>query len=37
MKSGTDIDEGKLTESDPTGYQRFALGGLDIRDARRQA
>ncbi len=26
MKSITDIDEGRLTESDPTGYQRFALG-----------
>jgi D-alanyl-D-alanine carboxypeptidase len=26
MKSITDIDEGRLTESDPVGYQRFALG-----------
>ena len=26
MKSVADIDEGKLTESDATGYQRFALG-----------
>jgi len=26
MKSVADIDEGRLTESDPTGYQRFALG-----------
>jgi D-alanyl-D-alanine carboxypeptidase len=26
MRSVTDIDREKLTESDPTGYQRFALG-----------
>ncbi|HKG13913.1 MAG TPA: serine hydrolase domain-containing protein [Pyrinomonadaceae bacterium] len=26
MKSVADIDEGRLTESDATGYQRFALG-----------
>lgn len=26
MKSVADIDEGKLTEGDATGYQRFALG-----------
>lgn len=26
MKSITDIDDGRLTESDPVGYQRFALG-----------
>lgn len=26
MKSVTDIDEGRLTEADATGYQRFALG-----------
>ena len=28
MKSVTDIDQGKLTESDPVGYLRFALGPL---------
>jgi len=28
MKSITDIDKGRLTESDPTGYMRYALGPL---------
>ncbi len=30
MKSVLDIDQERLTESDPTGYKRFALGPLHI-------
>ena len=30
MKSVLDIDQSRLTESDPTGYQRFGLGPLRV-------
>jgi CubicO group peptidase (beta-lactamase class C family) len=30
MKSVMSIDEGRLTESDPTGYKRYALGPLRV-------
>jgi len=30
MRSVLDIDRGRLTESDPTGYQRFGLGPLRV-------